>query len=135
MAHRFTHQELYDLVWSEPMQKVAKRFGVSDVVLAKKCRAAAIAIPERGYWARRQANKTMIQPPLAPCLRIVKDRSNRYREVALVCFGASITVAKPGSFQRILKAVKNSSPPTSLFHLLDVSPIVGTDSLSFFHIF
>ena len=30
-----TRQQLYDLIWSEPMKTVAPRFGVSDVALAK----------------------------------------------------------------------------------------------------
>jgi len=30
---------LYDLVWSKPVRDVAKEFGISDVALAKRCRA------------------------------------------------------------------------------------------------
>ena len=64
MGHRFTRQELYDHVWSEPMKKLAPRFGVSDVALAKACRRADIPVPERGYWARLQAGKTVVKRPL-----------------------------------------------------------------------
>lgn len=66
MAHHFTRQELYDLVWSEPMKKLAPRFSISDVALAKACRRADIPVPERGYWARLQAGKAIIKRPLAP---------------------------------------------------------------------
>ena len=38
MAHTFTGQELFDLVWSEPTRTVAKRLGIADVGLAKACR-------------------------------------------------------------------------------------------------
>src|SRR5262245_1766044 len=31
-------EDLYDQVWAEPMRTVAKRYGVSDVALAKICR-------------------------------------------------------------------------------------------------
>lgn len=34
------------------MTKVSKRYGISDVALAKVCRKMAIPVPERGYWAR-----------------------------------------------------------------------------------
>ena len=51
MAHRLTRQELHDLVWAEPMQKLAPKFGLSDVAVAKACRRAEIPVPERGYWA------------------------------------------------------------------------------------
>jgi len=64
MAYSFTRQELYDQVWSEPMKKLAPRFGVSDVALAKACRRADIPVPERGYWARLQAGKTAIKRAL-----------------------------------------------------------------------
>jgi hypothetical protein len=40
MAHTFTREELYALVWSEPMRKVAQKFDISDVGLAKACRHA-----------------------------------------------------------------------------------------------
>jgi hypothetical protein len=33
----YTRQELYDLVWSTPMVKLAKEFGLSDVGLRKTC--------------------------------------------------------------------------------------------------
>ena len=40
MTHRLSRGELYDLVWSQPMQRLAKQFGISDVALAKTCRRA-----------------------------------------------------------------------------------------------
>ena len=44
-------EDLYALVWSEPMVKVARRFGISDVGLAKACRRHKIPLPGRAYWA------------------------------------------------------------------------------------
>jgi len=64
MAHSFTRQALYGLAWSEPMKKLAPRFGVSDVALAKACRRADIPVPERGYWARLEAGKAVAKRPL-----------------------------------------------------------------------
>ncbi|MGE5161679.1 MAG: hypothetical protein ACM3O5_09245 [Betaproteobacteria bacterium] len=66
MSHEFTRQELYDLVWSEPIQKLAKRFGLSDVGLAKACRSADIPRPGRGYWARLAAGKRVVKTALPP---------------------------------------------------------------------
>jgi len=48
------------------MKKLAPRFGISDVALAKACRRGDIPVPERGYWARLQARKTVIRRPLPP---------------------------------------------------------------------
>src|ERR1039458_6263930 len=58
-----TGQELYDMVWATPMSSLAKDFGISDVALAKRCRAVDVPIPYRGYWARKTAGP---EPPRAP---------------------------------------------------------------------
>jgi hypothetical protein len=65
-TRRFTRQELYELVWSEPMVQLAKKFGLSDVGLSKACRRLAIPVPERGYWAKHQAGKPTSRQPLPP---------------------------------------------------------------------
>lgn len=57
MSNAFTRQELYDLVWSEPMSKLAQRLGVSDVGLAKACRRADIPAPGLGNWAKLRHGK------------------------------------------------------------------------------
>jgi hypothetical protein len=62
--HRFTRQELYDLVWSEPMEKVAPRFGIAGRGLAKACARANVPVPSRGYWAQREAGKAGPPTPL-----------------------------------------------------------------------
>jgi len=33
-----TREELYEQVWTVPMQRLAERYGISDVALAKTCR-------------------------------------------------------------------------------------------------
>jgi len=66
MAHSFSRQELYKLVWSKPIKELAADFGISDVGLAKACRAADIPTPERGYWARKKAGKCTFIRPLPP---------------------------------------------------------------------
>jgi len=66
MVHQLARTELYELVWSEPMTKLAKRFGISDVGLAKACRRACIPVPERGYWAKSRHGKKVQRQPLPP---------------------------------------------------------------------
>ncbi len=67
-GNRLTRTELYDLAWSEPIKKLAERFGVSDVAVAKVCRQMYVPVPGRGYWARRTAGKPVIRIslPLRP---------------------------------------------------------------------
>jgi len=59
-----TRVALYELVWVEPIVKIAARFHVSDVALAKACRKHKIPLPGRGYWARIAAGHTPAKPPL-----------------------------------------------------------------------
>ena len=47
-----TRKELYDLVWSEPMTTLCKRFGLSDNGLRKHCKAMNIPMPQIGYWSK-----------------------------------------------------------------------------------
>lgn len=58
--------ELYELIWAEPMTKVAPRFGLSDVGLAKVCKRYDIPRPPVGYWAQKQFGKQSAQTPLPP---------------------------------------------------------------------
>ena len=60
----FTRQELYDLVWSVPMTRLAACFEVSGRGLAKICQRAHIPVPKPGYWAKVQAGQPMAWVPL-----------------------------------------------------------------------
>jgi 5-methylcytosine-specific restriction endonuclease McrA len=48
-------EELEKLVWEMPTMQLAKRFGVSDVALAKWCKHYGISKPPRGYWMKQKA--------------------------------------------------------------------------------
>jgi hypothetical protein len=61
----YEREKLYQEVWAEPVKMVARRYGVSDVALAKTCRKLAIPLPGRGYWARLRAGQTMKRVPAA----------------------------------------------------------------------
>ena len=65
-VHRFSRQELYDLVWSQPIATLAETYGVTDVGLAKACRRAGIPVPHRGYWAKLSAGQKVEKPGLIP---------------------------------------------------------------------
>lgn len=64
MSARLTREQLYDLVWSEPLRTLAPRFDISDVALKKTCARANIPVPERGYWNKKLAGKDTYRPPL-----------------------------------------------------------------------
>jgi len=59
-----TREQLYELVWSKPMQHLAKDYGVSDRGLAKLCARNQVPVPPRGYWAKKASGQKVVQPPL-----------------------------------------------------------------------
>lgn len=61
-----TREQLYELVWREPMLKVAERFGVSSSYLARVCTELRVPRPERGYWAKLEFGKNPPRPELPP---------------------------------------------------------------------
>lgn len=50
-----SRRDLYELVWSTPVTKLADQFGISDRGLAKICERHRIPTPPRGYWAKLEA--------------------------------------------------------------------------------
>lgn len=63
----YDREKLYNEVWLEPTQKVAGRYGISDVALTKVCRQLQIPKPPRGYWAKKAADQPVPRrPKLSP---------------------------------------------------------------------
>jgi len=73
---KLTRQQLYDLVWSEPMTTISKRFGLSDNGLRKHCKSMNIPTPPIGYWAKLQYNHKVEKTPLPEELQIKKTEVN-----------------------------------------------------------
>ncbi|MDY0885439.1 hypothetical protein ACFPL7_12130 [Dongia soli] len=56
---KLSRRELYELVWSKPVEKVAEDFGISGGGLAKICERHRIPSPPHGYWARLAAGQSV----------------------------------------------------------------------------
>lgn len=74
MSQKVGRKTLYDEVWADPVTEVAKRYGLSDVGLAKLCRTMGIPLPARGYWAKLRAGAKPEREPL--------PEQGRYRQTA-----------------------------------------------------
>ncbi len=61
---RLDRAELFERVWSEPVSKLADRWGLSGPGLAKHLRRIEIPLPSRGYWAKVRAGKRVKRPRL-----------------------------------------------------------------------
>lgn len=61
---RVTREQLYERVWAEPVQSLAKQVGLSDVGLAKTCKRLKVPVPTRGFWAKKAAGVALKRQPL-----------------------------------------------------------------------
>src|ERR1700675_4774024 len=59
-------ERLYKEVWRTPAVQLAKKYGLSDVGLAKICKRMNIPLPPRGHWAKQAYGYKMKTPPLPP---------------------------------------------------------------------
>jgi len=60
----YERERLYGEVWAEPVIKVAEKYDVSGVALAKTCRKLGVPLPPRGYWAKATAGTAPKRPAL-----------------------------------------------------------------------
>lgn len=63
-AVKLSRRQLYDEVWATPMMQLCKKYGLSDVGMAKLCKKHDIPRPPRGYWAQKQVGRAPAQTPL-----------------------------------------------------------------------
>lgn len=47
-----SRKELYELIWSKPLLRLAKQYGITSTGLAKICARLDVPCPPRGYWAK-----------------------------------------------------------------------------------
>jgi hypothetical protein len=60
----FTRRQIYDMVWSKPLSKIAVELGLSDHGLAKACRRFDVPVPPLGYWQKLAHGKAVEHPDL-----------------------------------------------------------------------
>ncbi|WP_143019774.1 hypothetical protein [Niabella drilacis] len=50
----FSRQQLYDLVWSESLLALSKKYDISDIGLLKVCKHRNIPLPGMEHWNKVQ---------------------------------------------------------------------------------
>ena len=59
-----TRRQLYERVWTTPIDALAPTLGLSGRGLGKLCARNDIPVPPRGYWAKQTAGHRVTRPPL-----------------------------------------------------------------------
>lgn len=68
-----TRDDLYKMVWTEPISKIAETYGWYDKALTKICNELEIPVPGRGFWQKKKKGLNIPIPPL-PLQRISNKR-------------------------------------------------------------
>jgi DNA-binding transcriptional ArsR family regulator len=106
LISRYNRKELYKRVWSQPIQKLAAAYGLSDVGLGKVCRKLKIPLPGRGYWTKRSAGKPVGTRPPLPFIAKVEssmETPRPLRKATPRCRAASgCTPSKPGAAMKVM---------------------------------
>lgn len=79
-AEQVSREELYDMVWQQPMLRVADRYGVSSSFMARVCQSLGVPTPPRGHWAKVSHGKPSPIPPLpaaGPGVRLTWRRGEK----------------------------------------------------------
>lgn len=61
-----TRAELHELLWSEPIKKIATRFGVRPIEIVNAADQAAVPRPPGGHWTQLAFGKASERIPLQP---------------------------------------------------------------------
>lgn len=61
----FSRKDLYDLVWSDSLAALSKKYNISDNGLRKACIRMGIPLPDQGHWNKVKAGKKVKVKPFA----------------------------------------------------------------------
>lgn len=98
MSQKISRETIYHEIWEDPVTEVAKRYGLSDVGLAKLCRTMGIPLPARGYWAKVRAGAKPARLPL--------PMHGRFKQTANLTRFAPDTVVEHERVRRHMRATR-----------------------------
>jgi hypothetical protein len=109
-----TRNELYELVWTTSMVKLAARFGISASYIKITCERNNIPTPERGYWAMSERSRQKLRVSL-PARGLGKRQFVRWGSHSGWRFEEPVFEEPISTItQRALKAVANLDISVSL---------------------
>jgi len=116
---KVSRQVLYKRIWSEPVTRLAKEFGLSDVGFAKLCKRNDIPRPPRGFWARKAVGQKVTDVPL--------PRANEDWEITINSHEKGITnPALRTAAEREQSRIAQEPPIVVLETLRGAHPLVST---------
>ncbi len=105
-----TRQELYDLVWENPLSKLAKKYNLSDNGLRKVCKKLDIPLPKNGYWQKIQYNKKVSKEKLPVNNSVETSITLKFRDNS-----ETIINGIENELNQLTKEIKNELKETIIF--------------------
>lgn len=65
-AADLSREEIYALVWEQPLNRVGPNLGLDGPRLAKLCDKRQVPYPPPGYWSKKAVGRAPAAPPLPP---------------------------------------------------------------------
>jgi hypothetical protein len=107
---QLTRKELYDLVWKNPLSKLAKEYNLSDNGLRKVCKKLDIPLPKNGHWQKIQFNKKVIIVKLPVNNKVETAITLKFRENS-----ETIINGEGNELNQLTKEIKTSLKDTLVF--------------------
>lgn len=103
---KFNRQQLYNLVWSEPLLRLSKIYCISDNGLRKMCKSMNIPLPPNGYWQKIRYGKrvTKVKLPIEHTGRVEVVLNPRNEN----CNDASIAITLQSTLSKEITSDKKS---------------------------
>lgn len=61
----FSREELYELVWTKPVNAISEEYKISTTQIRKACLEMQIPLPDMGYWSKLKFGKKVNRKPLS----------------------------------------------------------------------
>lgn len=132
-----TRQELYDLVWENPLSKLAKKYNLSDNGLRKVCKKLDIPLPKNGYWQKIQYNKKVSKEKLPVNNSVETSITLKFRDNS-----ETIINGIENELNQLTKEIKNELKETIIFPekltrplqlIIDAKDNLKTKQPAFYH--
>jgi hypothetical protein len=99
---QFTREELYNLLWKEPLSRVAKKYGITDKILKKACMEMNIPLPDAGYWSKLKFGKVVVIPKLS------ENYSGKESvDISQISVGKSEMLSLTSPLKKLLNEIEN----------------------------
>jgi hypothetical protein len=115
---QLTRKELYDLVWENPLSKLAKKYNLSDNGLRKVCKKLDIPLPKNGYWQKIQYNKKVSIEKLPVNDKVETSMTLKFRDNS-----ETIINGLENQLNQLTKEIKNELKETIIFAEILTRPL------------